>query len=93
MSRIRVEPATFCIRDLNVNTTPLDLLVKALQWTIFKTIIADSVCVIFLFYSHSGTKNSHNNNDPKRDALRILLGFCSLFQSSQPNDQENLIEG
>ena len=31
--------------------------------------------------------------DPERGALRIPLGLCSPFQSTQPNDRETVIEG
>ena len=31
--------------------------------------------------------------DPERGALRIPLGLCNPFRSTQPNDRETVIEG
>ena len=39
------------------------------------------------------SSNPTFTTDPEMDALRILLGLCHPFQSTQPNDWETMIEG
>ena len=37
--------------------------------------------------------NPTPTTDPERGALRIPLGLCNPFRSTQPNDWETVIEG
>ena len=69
-----------------------------LAFTKAKVLIAlkGSDGVVATFESHEQEIMGSNptvTTDPERGALRIPLGLCNPFWSTQPNDRETVIEG